>query len=67
MAKKETDKLQRRLILCQCLTVVSILFLLGKWQKGMEWLFWSGVAVFFLSLILQGILIFLIIKKRKNF
>lgn len=66
MADKEVDRLQRKLILCQCLSVICILFLLGKWQKGMEWLFWCGAAVFLLSLVLQGVLIFLIIKRRNN-
>jgi len=63
---RKADRLQRGLILCQCFTIISILFLLGEWPKGTEWLFWTGAVILLISIVLQGVFLFLILRQRRK-
>ncbi|MBR6416775.1 MAG: hypothetical protein IKS22_11855 [Bacteroidales bacterium] len=64
--RQSADPLQRKLLLSQCFTIICILFLLGQWQKGTEWIFWCGAGLLCLSLVLQGYFMVKILKARKK-
>jgi len=64
--RTKTDKLQRKLLLSQCATIICILLLLTTWPKGTEWLFWVVAGLLVISIGVQLFYMIKVLKARRK-